>query len=614
MISKLAKRLYETYYTSGQKPFLLNIDLDNIQIQDIKKKATRSDGTLLNGISKKKWKLLNKKRMLFKIYDSGHNYNLQVRLNSSTRHDDLHNENNKTKLAKYVFSGISGIKNINTTELPLMNIDFDKLPSSFIKKVNSYNLELDPSKKYSIEITEHFFKMKTLEDYLKDNNSLSEIKNVLFYILFTLHCYRHLYPKFEHNSLTSKNIYVYCIETEEGSYKEINVDGVIYLVPNNGCEIKLSCFEKCQIEGTTSIFKDIQTLIKSFEHFDNPRLKEFLEKMKIATSYREILYDSFFDEFKKPDTIKSGGSEVSISSSSVEDVDENERILSDLSLSSTTLITSESFERGKAKESNDDKGLPDDENDDDSSSSDSEISSSEDTSSSEETGSLDEHLQNDSGVSSSVDNPSGENDDDSSSSDSEISSSEDTSSSEETGSLDENLPSDSGVNSSTENPSGENDDDSSSSSEEQPQMNGTRYISSPYRTRLHRGGNSKDSLSPSLSSSSSSSSLDSSTLSSSSSEDWLDITETEKPQNNQRQQGPFNRFSSILGGDTIFQSRLPDYKTQQFGFENHPQRFMPPTSLNDNLSYKTSVPENFNIGYNNMQNGGSKNIQDDFFF
>lgn len=301
MISKLTRKLYKTYYANGHaRPFLLNIDLEDIKVEDIKKNAGRADTKLLNEIASKPWKLVNKSRKIFKVSDDKYNFNIQFREAGTKHTDDILKGTNKAKLAKYVFSGIAGVKGVNTTELPIMNLDLETIPKSISEKVKTFKIELDPTKKYSIEITEHFFKMSSLDEYLKSNNNLSEIKNVLFYIFYTLLCYRHIYPKFEHNGLTLKNIFVYCIATEENTYKEVNVDGVVYVVPNKGCELKLTAFEDCNIEGTTSISKDVNSIIKAFEKFEHPRLKEFLQKVLDYQTYREILYDSFFDEFKKP--------------------------------------------------------------------------------------------------------------------------------------------------------------------------------------------------------------------------------------------------------------------------------------------------------------------------
>ena len=77
-INKLSKKLQHTYYSSNKKSFILNIDLDEINKKDISKNANKHDMELLSNLTDKKWKLLDKKRKLFKVKDEV-SYNIQFR-------------------------------------------------------------------------------------------------------------------------------------------------------------------------------------------------------------------------------------------------------------------------------------------------------------------------------------------------------------------------------------------------------------------------------------------------------------------------------------------------------------------------------------------------------
>ena len=646
MISKLTKKLYKTYYASGHKPFLLNIDLDTITVDDIKKQAGKEDVTLLNKITQKKWKLLNKRRMLFKVYDDEHNYNIQLReVKDKTK--DLYNSNNKTKLVKYVFSGIAGVKNVNTTELPIMNIDFDKLPKSLIEKVKSYKVDVDPTKKYSIEITEHFFKMVSLDEYLKNNNNLSDLKQILFYIIYTLICYRHIYPKFEHNNLTAKNIMVYCVEKDENSYKEINVDGVLYLVPNTGCEVKISCFEKCNIEGTSSIAKDVSMLAKSLEKYETPRLKEFFKKIGEYSSYKEIIYDSFFDEYKKPTKV-TDDVPTEVEKQELKQIVELDNVeeLSDISL------VSGGSESDEYREGSNSDYLDDTDSDvKDSGFLDKEDEEEEEEEIEEEE--IEEMQELSSESSSSFELEKSNNEDNNDSSESlelqditkELTDSEDEDTEEfpKAVKVDENTSDSLSEDSTTAFPKkkdsieiDENSEDSESESEDESD---TDLFMAGNTTKESKNNKPKDSESKDSDSKDSESedsdSKDSDSKDSDSedsdSEDsesaWLSVTETEvEPLRKGNTEQPsnlsgFNRFAQILGGEQLLNkgsennllsgNQLLNYTNQQFGNPHMPQ--MNYQQVQNFKQTKVPNAQNLNIGYSNMnQTGGNRN--DDFFF
>ena len=235
-IDKLCNKLRNIYYSANKKSFILDIDLDEITQKDLKKNANKTDIVLLDNIIDKKWKLLDKSRKLFKVFDKI-NYNIQIREHPKKENKkDLYSRTNSSKLAKYVFSSIAGSTNLNSTELPVINLDLKKVPEKLVRKLKIFEIDIDNTKNYSVEITEHFFKMIKLSEFLKINNKLSDIKSVLFYIFFTLYNYKKIYPNFQHNSLSIDNIFVYLIDKneEEEEYNEYIVDGVKFVIPNIG--------------------------------------------------------------------------------------------------------------------------------------------------------------------------------------------------------------------------------------------------------------------------------------------------------------------------------------------------------------------------------------------
>lgn len=296
-IENLAHTLRDLYYSADKHTFIINIELDKIKLNDLRKLGGQQ---IINKLTEKKWKLLDKNRKLFKIYDTV-NYNIQIREHTKKENkNDIYSKKNNSKLAKFVFSGIGAKSNLNSTELPIINLELKKVPETLKKKLKIYEIELDNSKTYSVELTEHFFKMITLSEFLKENNKLIDIKVVLFYIFITLHNYKKMYPKFQHNALKTDNIYVYLIDNDDTSYNKLVVNGVTYILPNVGCEVKITCFENCNFNQSTTIKIDTESLIEDFTKYDFPSLKDFVKRIDKYESYLEILFDDFFNEFKQP--------------------------------------------------------------------------------------------------------------------------------------------------------------------------------------------------------------------------------------------------------------------------------------------------------------------------
>jgi hypothetical protein len=296
-IENLTHTLRDLYYSADKKTFIINIELDDIKLNDLRKLGGQN---IINKLTEKKWKLLDKNRKLFKIYDTI-NFNIQIREHSQKENkNDIYSKKNNSKLAKFIFSGIGAKTNLNSTELPIMNIELKKVPETLKKKLKIYEIELDSSKTYSVELTEHFFKMITLTEFLKEHNKLMDIKVVLFYIFLTLFNYKKLYPKFQHNALKTDNIYVYLIDPEDTTYNKFVVDGVTYILPNVGCEVKVTCFENCNFNQSTTIKIDTTSIIDDFKDFTFPGLKQFISRIEKYESYKEIIFDDFFNEFKQP--------------------------------------------------------------------------------------------------------------------------------------------------------------------------------------------------------------------------------------------------------------------------------------------------------------------------
>jgi hypothetical protein len=310
-VTTMVRKLYKDFYGGGRSPAVDIPDVEQVQVDDIRLFADSQQAEkILKHLSSKKWSIKDKQHGLFKIHDSPHNYNVQIRAHKGKEINDdtvLANKN-ISKLAKYLLSGTGKIV------LPVLNIETDKLPQSITNKLNALNVTLPKGSSYSLEFTERFFKTETLGQYMKKGNSPSEKKALLFNLLNSLRICRQNVPNFTHNNLNKTNVIVYRLNpSKNGSLEhKVNLGNDTYQVPTYGTELRLSGFDKAGIsKNGNSIKKDVVAVAKIFEREGaNPEgASAFFRRLKNASSYDEILNDSFFDEFKDSVTYLGGSDE-----------------------------------------------------------------------------------------------------------------------------------------------------------------------------------------------------------------------------------------------------------------------------------------------------------------
>ena len=130
-------------------------------------------------------------------------------------------------------------------------------------------------KMLSITISERFFKMQTLENYINNNiqnMNTDDISNIIFQVVHTLAIIREKYPKFNHNLLSIDKINLYLTEkntqTTKYTYKNL-----VYNIKNSGFIIKLTNFHAAEIESNST--DDIKTFFNSL--LKNKLIKELIK-------------------------------------------------------------------------------------------------------------------------------------------------------------------------------------------------------------------------------------------------------------------------------------------------------------------------------------------------
>jgi len=151
---------------------------------------------------------------------------------------------------------------LNHILLPIMMFD---ISGEKIKKlmpdITTQIKELDDKHELYVLITEHYFKMTTLREYLKNNlnkMTLNDWKCLFFQVLYTLSKLNEKFNKFRHNSLDLDAIFIY--EKKENNNNDIyKLGSTTFKIPNKTFDIKIGYFDKSYTsdyiknKGTTNI-------------------------------------------------------------------------------------------------------------------------------------------------------------------------------------------------------------------------------------------------------------------------------------------------------------------------------------------------------------------------
>ena len=143
------------------------------------------------------------------------------------------------------------LDNINHIILPIMFFDIDgktlkKMLPDIEQNINKYlNDKLENDSNLYILITEHYFKLQTLKEYIIeniDNMTLLHWKILFFQILITLEYLHDQHSNFKHNNLNLDAIILY-IKKKEDTFKTYILGKNKFKIQNIGFDIKIRDFE-----------------------------------------------------------------------------------------------------------------------------------------------------------------------------------------------------------------------------------------------------------------------------------------------------------------------------------------------------------------------------------
>lgn len=252
---------YEYFYNRENKCYNIkqvsNDDMKNLDNLKLIPEDNKIN-FLINQIFNTSIKFIKKNGLKYIFKRSGV-YDCNIELSLYQDNDNKNEIKNKNEMMKLLLSEFLSYDQTKHIIIPIFNLDIKlKHLQPFLNKfnmnedINKLNNE-NPNNYIKINITEHFFKQSYLNDFLNENNDISEndMKLLLFQIIHTLAIIRTKYNGFSHNNLTLNNILVYITEKNKSKriYKFNNKE---YEINNIGFDIKIDNFDNSELDNTNN--------------------------------------------------------------------------------------------------------------------------------------------------------------------------------------------------------------------------------------------------------------------------------------------------------------------------------------------------------------------------
>jgi hypothetical protein len=247
--------------------------------------------------------------LTFFIYNSDDANNLSSSQNIGKVFLKLFSEFLTFEMTKHILLQIINV------DIPMMNLDDFLVSVPELKPI--LDVDNKQNKIVSIGITEHFFKMASMLDFLSGLEKVTDeiCCNLIFQVLHTLLVIKSKYSSFRHNSLQIKKMDGY-LKSGSGTTKYV-YDNNEYNVPNIGFVYKMSNFENAlivdvlpneNVDDELRVVDDLYDFcffLKSMQTITLPtESKKFIEKYtnekndNMQLHLRSIIDDDYFSSYR----------------------------------------------------------------------------------------------------------------------------------------------------------------------------------------------------------------------------------------------------------------------------------------------------------------------------
>lgn len=242
--------LYKTIYNKDPNEcYLLDtIVKKNIKIEHIRKNPTFD----YTDIFKAEFKLMgiyNDRIHYKRISPNEHTSTVSIGYqNKNINMNDILRPELYNAAMMFMSSDIVINENFKHILMPIMSFDIKKdkllqLLPNIKKDFSDYIEKNNHNQNLYVCITEHYFKMYTLREFIEENLdiiSTEQLKSIIFQIMLTLNKLSERFNKFRHNNLNLDSIRLYLKTKSNDIYKIGNTQ---YIINENDIEIKITDFD-----------------------------------------------------------------------------------------------------------------------------------------------------------------------------------------------------------------------------------------------------------------------------------------------------------------------------------------------------------------------------------
>lgn len=268
--------LYDAVYSNSPSQYIFNPIIKNgITLQNIKEPEEFDYSHIFD----QKLEFINKynNKLCYKrLSDSSHPCTLSFgRYRGMGNVNDLGRGELYNPAMHYILSELVINEKFKHILLPLIFFDVTlgdlkkKLPEIHDTIINDPTMNQNAIDQSKIQVfgTEHYFKMQSLREYIKENYDTMKLlhwKVIIFQVFYTLYKISERLQKFRHNMLNLDSIRIYL--KQEGGSVQYKIGNSVFEVPNVGVEIKMTDFT---FSTTSDYIRNKDTrLIQENQYYD----------------------------------------------------------------------------------------------------------------------------------------------------------------------------------------------------------------------------------------------------------------------------------------------------------------------------------------------------------
>lgn len=288
LIDKKIEDIYSVVYAKNEEPEIVPININNLKLERFKLNDYNMDDIFDNGkiqFVRKNPIGINKngsslEEIIFKRHGSKHF--CFIRIIAYDNEKSIYEINDPVTVCQVIRTILSTLvieDRLKGLLLPVRNIDVKGDDLTGYDELKKY---IDPNRFYSVQVTERFYSMTTLNNFLKDYPmDLTVMKTIIQQVINIIHQITSMYPSFRHNNLLLSSMDCYIKKINGIIIPEIKLGNFYSSVITGVIENKYHIFSTPQLPPYTDVYTFLNNLWLDY----GTEISKYPEAVKFFDTY-----------------------------------------------------------------------------------------------------------------------------------------------------------------------------------------------------------------------------------------------------------------------------------------------------------------------------------------